>query len=59
MRRRGPGVGGIKRSENLNNALKEKGAEIQEDKVKHMTEVKTQLFKLVRLDLVSASLHTI
>jgi hypothetical protein len=40
MRKRGPGIGGIKRSENLHSALREKGAEIQEDKVKHMTEVR-------------------
>ena len=55
MRKRGPGVGGIKRSENLNNALKEKGAEIQEDKVKHMTEVMTQSCKQIMLDSASAT----
>lgn len=52
MRRRGPGVGGIKKHDNLKSALKEKAAELQEDKVQHATEIigtfKTQLEDFAR-----------
>ncbi len=39
MRRRGPGIGGIKRHEDMKSSLREKGAELREDRVKHAEEV--------------------
>jgi len=39
MRRKGPGVGGIKKAEGVQTKLQERGAALQEDRVKHMTEV--------------------
>ena len=41
MRKRGVGVGAIKRKDQHKNAFKEKGAELQEDRVKHMTDAIT------------------
>jgi hypothetical protein len=58
MRRRGPGVGGIKKHDNLKTALKEKGAELQEDRVKHAQEVlatfRTQLEEFARCDNIES-----
>lgn len=46
MRKRGPGVAGIKRNESMITALREKGAELQEDRGRHATEVKS-VFALI------------
>jgi ESCRT-II complex subunit VPS22 len=39
MRRRGPGVGGLKKRAEVRNAMREKGAELQEDRLQHSQEV--------------------
>jgi ESCRT-II complex subunit VPS22 len=39
MRRKGPGVGGIRKAEAATAKLQERGAALQEDRLQHMTEV--------------------
>jgi ESCRT-II complex subunit VPS22 len=52
MRKRGVGVGSIKQNESIKSALRERGVELQEDRLKHATEVietfRTQLEEFAR-----------
>lgn len=61
MRRRGPGVGGIKKHDNLKSALKEKGAELQEDRVNHAVEViatfRVQLEDFAQYEIFRSFIH--